>query len=102
MSRLLPVLILSCALPICAWAQQAPAASAGVGTATATAPVAQKKSRNPFGAVIAELTRAAQQQAEASHAKAAAPTADAPAPAQRDTASGAHGVPVALADSNGR
>ena len=100
MSRLLPLLILSCALPVCAWAQQAPDASAGVGTATA--PVAQKKSRNPFGAVIAELTRAAQQQAEASHAKAAAPTADAPAPAQRDTASGAHGVPVALADSNGR
>ena len=99
MSRLLLTLVLSCAVPVCAWAQQT-ATPAAADTPAANA--AQKKSRNPFGAVIAELTRAAQQQAEASHAKAAAPTADAPAPAQRDTASGAHGVPVALADSNGR
>ena len=100
MSRLLLTLVLSCAVPVCAWAQQT-ATPAAADTPAANA--AQKKSRNPFGAVIAELTRAAQEQARAQRTK---PTASAPAPTTpahaATPAAPAAVLPVALADSNGR
>ena len=102
MSRLLLTLVLSCAVPVCAWAQQT-APSATADSPTSAPNVAKKKSRNPFGAVMAELTRAAQEQAEAQRTKPAA-SASAPAtPAHAATpAAPAEVLPVALADSNGR
>jgi hypothetical protein len=100
MHRILFTAALLAVAPACVHAQAAaPKSAASAGTTTVA-----RKSHNPFGAVIQELTRAAQEQAAT--AKATRSAAPAPTPGSRDAApkaAPASAVPATapvLADSN--
>lgn len=104
MSRLMLSAVLFCAVPACAWAQQAAPAAAMHDTASVPA-AAKQKSHNRFSAVIAELTRAAREQAAAAHATPSGATNANTAPASTAPATPSTAATAAapvLADSNGR
>lgn len=97
MRRLLPFVLVALAVPSCVYAQ----ASEPVSKPAPAAPsgAAKPKPRSAFGSVIAELTRAAQEQAAAGH-KAAPQAATTTPAAALPPPPRANATPV-LADSSG-
>ncbi|MGY3266901.1 hypothetical protein [Lysobacter sp. HA35] len=97
MRRILSVALVAFIAPMCVHAQSTTAVVAS-SNADASASVAKSKPKSPFGAVMAELTRAAQEQAANSHkptaAQASTSATSLPAPPRAS-------AKTALADSSG-
>ena len=98
MRRFLPFALMALAVPTCAFAQSAPVGTSATAASTAAVTPAKAKPKSAFGAVIAELTRAAQDQAAAAH-KPTAATSNASAPALPAPPHAA--AKATLADSSG-
>ncbi|AXK72780.1 hypothetical protein DWG18_11150 [Lysobacter sp. TY2-98] len=95
MRRFVSFALVALLVPACAFAQGAPASK----TAAAPADATKAKSKSPFGLVIAELTRAAQEKQAAAKVKPDSAGSAAAAPALPPPAHAS--ASATLADSSG-